>query len=260
MAAHPTAVVSPKAKVHGSAQIGPYAVVGAGAVIHEGVSIGPHVVIDGNTTIGAGCVIFPSAVLGSITQDLMYKGEETFIVIGEKTTIREFVTINGATGEGESTVVGSGCLLMAYSHVAHNCRVGNGVIIANGGTLAGCVEIEDKAIIGGLTGIHQFCRVGAYSMVGGCTKITQDVVPYSLVDGHPAQWHGVNIVGLKRNGFSQQKISAIKSAHSMLCKEGVTVKKAVDKINKELPDIPEIQCIISFVEKASRGITKGVKS
>jgi UDP-N-acetylglucosamine acyltransferase len=252
---HPTAVISPKAHIEENVEIGPYAVIEDNAVIRRDCKIGPHVHISGYTEIGAGCSIFTGAVVGSIPQDLKYRGGKTYLKIGEKTVIREFVTMNSGTSEGESTVVGSNNLLMAYVHVAHNCIIGNNVIIANAGTLAGHVVIEDFAIIGGLAGIHQFCRVGRHSIIGGCSKITKDIVPFVMADGHPACPSGINKVGLKRRKFSDEKIALIEEAYKKLFRSGLNVADALADIEK-MEQSEEILHITEFIKKSERGIAK----
>ncbi|MBN1444564.1 MAG: acyl-ACP--UDP-N-acetylglucosamine O-acyltransferase [Candidatus Omnitrophica bacterium] len=252
---HPTAVISPKARIEEDVAIGPYAVVEDNVIIRRGCKIGPHVHIAGYTEIGPGCSIFTGAVVGSIPQDLKYRGGKTYLRIGERTVIREFVTMNSGTSEGESTVVGSHNLLMAYVHVAHNCIIGNNVIIANAGTLAGHVVIEDFAIIGGLAGIHQFCRVGSHSIIGGCSKITKDIVPFVMADGHPASPSGINKVGLKRRNFPEDKIMLIEEAYKKLFRSGLNVADALAALEK-MEKSEEILHIREFIKKSERGIAK----
>jgi UDP-N-acetylglucosamine acyltransferase len=236
MAIHQTAIIHKTAKIHEDVEVGPYAVIGE------------------NTEIGKGCNIFSHAVVGSQCQDLKYKGEKSCVRIGENTTIREFVTINRATGEGEETVIGSNCLLMAYVHVAHNCRVGNNVVIANCGTLAGHVEIEDRATIGGLVAIHQFCKIGKLSITGGCSKVVQDVPPYMIADGHPTKIHSINVIGLRRNNISDIVRSHIKQAYKILYRSGLATSSAVKKIAEEIPLGAEISYLIDFIKHSKRGI------
>lgn len=233
---HPTAIVHKNAKIHDAVEIGPYAVIGE------------------NVEIGKGCKVFSHAVIGSPSQDLKYRGEHTSVRIGENTTIREFVTINCATGEGEETVVGDNCLLMAYVHIAHNCKVGNEVIIANCGTLAGHVEIEDKAIIGGLSAIHQFCRIGILSLIGGCSKVVQDIPPYMIADGHPARVWSINSVGLKRNNIPLDIRNNLKQAFKFIYRSGLSTSHAIQKIRDEIPNSPEITHLIDFTQSSTRGI------
>lgn len=236
MSIHPTAIVHKNAKIAEDVQIGPYAIIGE------------------NVQIGKGCKIFSHAVIGSPSQDLKYKGEKTYVRIGENTTIREFVTINCATGEGEETVIGNNCLLMAYVHIAHNCRVGDRVIIANCGTLAGHVEVEDKAIIGGLAAIHQFCRIGTLSLIGGCSKVVQDVPPYMIADGHPAKVYSINTVGLRRNNIPETTRNNLKRAFKIIYRSGLTISSAIQRIQEEITPSEEITHLIEFIQSSSRGI------
>jgi len=236
MAIHQTAIIHKTAKIHEDVEVGPYAVIGE------------------NTEIGKGCKIFSHAVVGSQCQDLKYKGEKSYVCIGENTVIREFVTINRATGEGDETFIGSNCLLMAYVHVAHNCRVGNNVVIANCGTLAGHVEIEDRANIGGLVAIHQFCRIGKFSITGGCSKVVQDVPPYMIADGHPARIHSINVIGLRRNNIPDDIRSNIKQAYKILYRSGLSIPTAIQKIIEEIPSGKEISHLIDFIRRSERGI------
>ncbi len=253
---HPTALVSPKAQIDDSdVEIGPYSVIEDNVSIHKGCRIGPYVHIQGYTEIGANCSIFTCAVIGSIPQDLKYKGEKTYLKIGENNIIREFVTINPGTADGESTVIGSHNLLMAYVHIAHNCIIGNNVIIANAGTLAGHVTVEDFAIIGGLVGIHQFCRVGRHSIIGGCSKITKDIVPYVIADGHPAVPHGINKLGLKRRRFSSERMSLIEGAYKKLFRSGLNIADALLELEK-MPQSEDISYIIKFIRESERGIAR----
>jgi UDP-N-acetylglucosamine acyltransferase len=253
---HPTALISPKARVDNlDVEIGPYSVIEEDVSIRKGCKIGPYVHIQGHTEIGAGCSIFTGAVVGSIPQDLKYKGEKTYLKIGDNNTIREFVTINPGTSSGESTVIGSNNLIMAYAHIAHNCVIGDNVIIANAGTLAGHVTVEDFAVIGGLVGIHQFCRVGRHSIIGGCSKITKDIVPYVMADGHPAVPHGINKVGLKRRNFSAEKILLIEDAYRKLFRSGLTVEDAIKDI-ESMGESEEISHIVEFVNLSERGIAR----
>jgi len=255
-AVHPTAVVAPGAELGADVEVGAYSIVGPRVRIGDGARILPHVFLDGWTTLGAGCTVFPFASLGSQTQDLKFKGGRTFVEIGERTTIREYVTVNSGTEEGEVTKVGAGCLLMAYSHVAHKCRVGDGVIIANGGTLAGHVAVEDHARIGGLTAVHQFVRIGRLSIVGGMSRIVQDVPPFMLAEGNPAAVHGPNAVGLERAGVSPEARAKIKAAYKILYRQGLSTSQALEKIGGEIEACPEIEHLAAFIRASERGIIK----
>ena len=211
MPIHSTAIVDSKAEIGANCEISQYVIIGENVKLGDNVSIGAHCVVDGWTTIGSGCRIFPHAVIGMITQDLKYKGGKSYVEIGKNTTIREFVTIHMATAPEGKTIVGDDCFLLAYSHVAHECIVGNGVIMSNGATLAGHVVIQDKVTIGGLSGVHQFCRIGKFAFIGGCSKVVQDVPPYMLGEGDPCKIYGPNAVGLERKNFSEESRDIIKN-------------------------------------------------
>jgi UDP-N-acetylglucosamine acyltransferase len=256
MSIHQTAIVDPKAEIGRDCEIGPYAIIGENVKLGDNVSVGSHSVIDGWTTIGDGCKIFPHVVIGMLTQDLKYKGGKTYVEIGKNTTIREFVTIHMATSAEKKTIVGENCLLLAYSHVAHECIVGNGVIMSNGATLAGHVIVQDKVSIGGMSGVHQFCRIGKFAYIGGCSKVVQDVLPYMLGEGDPFKLYGPNTVGLERNNFPEEAKDLIKKAYKILYRSDMNVSQAVEKIKKDLPQTEEILNIIQFIAESERGITK----
>lgn len=253
---HPTAVVDPRAELGFDVEIGPYAVVGPHVTIGPGTTVGAHAVIDGHTTIGRDCRIFPSAAVGGAPQDLKYRGERTYLTIGDRTVVREFATINTATEAEQATVVGSDCLLMATSHVAHNCVLGDHVIIANAVNLAGHVTIEDWAIIGGVTPVHQFVRIGAHAMIGGGSRIPQDVTPYTLAAGNPPVLAGINRIGLERRGFTAETIEAIRKAYRIMFRLGLTVEKGLEKARAEIPPSPEVARFLDFFEESERGITR----
>jgi len=205
---HPTAVVDPRAQLAGGVEIGPYAVIGPEVVIGRGSRIGPHVVIDGRVRLGERNRIFPGACIGLEPQDLKYNGASTEVVLGDDNTIRECVTINRATHEGEQTLLGSGNLLMAYSHIGHNCQLGDRIVIANGVAVAGHVVIGDRAVIGGVLGIHQFVHIGKLAMVGGMSRVDRDVPPFMMIEGHPGRIRGLNKIGLRRSGIAQNDSGA----------------------------------------------------
>jgi UDP-N-acetylglucosamine acyltransferase len=256
MSIHPSAVIASGAQLGEDVEIGPYCVVGPDVRIGDRTILKAHAVIEGRTVIGSECTIFPFASLGQQTQDLKYKGGETYVSIGDKTSIREYVTVNSGTLDGEWTRVGSGCLLMANSHVGHGCEVGNGVIMANSVALAGHVKVEDMAIIGGLSGVHQFCRVGSMAMVGGLTKITQDLPPYMIADGNPAVVHGVNAIGLQRRQVPEETQKSMKKAFKFLYRSNLTTSEAVARIEKEIPACPHVAHLVEFVKASERGILK----
>lgn len=256
---HPTAILSPKTEIESGVEIGPYVILEENVKIGSGTKIFPFAHIQGYTELGKNCRIFTGAIVGSVPQDLKYKGEKSYLKIGDNNTIREYVTINPGTGEGESTTIGNNNLLMAYVHIAHNCVIGNNTIIANCGTLAGHVIIEDFAVIGGMVGIHQFCRVGKHAIIGGCSKITKDILPFVTADGHPAIPHGLNKIGLKRRNFSEEKIDVLEKSYKIIFRSGLNVSsclKELDKIN----NCEEIQYIINFIKQSDRGIAKGSKT
>ena len=253
---HSTAVIHPCATIGPNCEVGPYCVIGEHTVLGEGCRLHSHVVIDGHTTLGRGNEIFPFASIGLKTQDLKWKGGVTRTQIGDFNTFREYVTVNSATGDGEVTTVGSHNHILAYCHVAHNASVGNHVIMSNVATLAGHVVVEDYAVIGGLAAVHQFCRIGRMAIVGGCSKVVQDVPPFMLADGNPAETRTINKIGLERNGVSEEAQAALKQAYKILFREGLTVSNALDRIEAELPPLPEIKHLIQFTRSSERGISK----
>lgn len=252
---HRTAVVHPKAKIGSKCEIGPYSVIGEHVVLGEKCKIHSHVVVDGHTVVGKENEIFPFASIGLKTQDLKWKGGITRTEIGDHNTFREYVTVNSATGDGEVTRIGSHNHILAYCHIAHNCVLGNHIIMSNAATLAGHVTIEDYACLS-ISAVHQFCRVGTMSMVGGCSKVVQDVPPYMLVDGNPAETRTINKVALERRGIPEQAQKALRDAYKILFREGLTITNALEKIEKKLPPLPEILHLVEFVRSSERGIGK----
>ena len=253
---HPTAIIDPKAEIADDVLIGAYSVVGPDVSIGKGTKLMSHVVVEGNTTIGERCEIFPFASIGQKTQDLKYKGGKTYLEIGNNNTIREFVTINTATEDGGKTIVGNNNHIMAYCHIAHNCVLGNHIIMSNLATLAGHIIVEDYVVIGGMGGIHQFCKIGKMAMVGACTKINQDVVPYTIVEGNPARTCGLNLIRLKRLGIDSETLANVKKAYSFVFRKQLKAKEAVEKINAELADCAEALDIARFVNSSERGIQR----
>jgi UDP-N-acetylglucosamine acyltransferase len=227
---HPTAIIHPGAELHPTVQVGPYTIIGEGVKIGPQTTIGPHVVIEGPTEIGMGNRIFPGAAIGLESQDKKYQGAESWVKIGDRNRIREYVTINRATSEGEATEIGNDNLLMAYVHVAHNCWIENNVVIANNVALAGHVEIESKAIIGGVLGVHQFVRIGQLAMVGGMSRIDRDVPPYMLVEGNPARVRSLNLIGLQRAEYLSEEIAQLKKAFRMLYRSNYSFTQAVEQL------------------------------
>jgi UDP-N-acetylglucosamine acyltransferase len=252
----PTAVIHPNAQIGSGCFIGPYCVIGENVVLGAGCRLHSHVVIDGHTTLGDNNEIFPFASIGLKTQDLKWKGGVTRTVIGDRNTFREYVTIHSATGDGEVTTVGSNNNLLAYSHVAHNVTMGSHIIMSNVGTLAGHVTVEDYAVVGGLAAVHQFCRIGKMAIVGGCSKVVQDVPPFMLADGNPAETRTINKVGMERNGISDDVQAAMRQAYKILFREGLTIPNALERIEVEVPASPEIQHLLQFVRESERGISK----
>jgi len=257
MKIHPTAIVDKNAKLADDIEVGPYAIIGPNAEIAKGAVIGSRVTIDGYTAIGERTRIFTGAVIGSMPQDLKYKGQKTFLKIGKDNIIREFVTMNPGTEEGASTSVGDGNLFMAYSHVAHNCKVGNNCIIANAGTLAGHVTLEDNVVLGGFAGMHQFTRVGKMAIIGGCSKVVQDIPPFSTCDGNPARVYGLNLIGVRRAGMSQKAQAELKKAFRILFHSGLILKNSVERVKKEVELMEEVKYLLDFLKCSERGISRG---
>lgn len=254
---HPTALVDPRAELDHGVEVGPYCIVGPGVKIGKGTRIKSHAVIEGNTSIGEDNLIFQFATVGSVPQDLKYRGEDSRLVIGDHNTIREFVSLNpGTTGGGMMTRVGSHNLLMMYCHIAHDCLLGDRNIIANGATLGGHVVVEDYVIVGGLVGIHQFVKVGTSALLGAGSMVSKDVPPYCNATGDRARLKGLNLEGLKRRGFSREQIDAIKKAYRILFQSGLTAKAAVKKARKEIPGSAEAERLANFVENSRRGICR----
>lgn len=253
---HPTAIVAPGARLADDVVIGPYCIVGENVRLDPGVSLLSHVVIEGRTTIGAGTRIFPFATIGLEPQDLKYRGEESSLEIGSNNTIREYVTMNpGTTGGGMVTRVGSNSLFMVGVHIAHDCQVGDGVVMANNATLAGHVVIEDHAILGGLSAVHQFCRIGRHAMVGGLTAVVRDVIPYGQASGDRARLSGINIVGMQRSGFSREDINGLRNAYQFLFSDAGTLVERVDEIAERFAGNAPVADIVAFIRaNSSRAI------
>jgi len=251
---HPSAIVEPGAKIGENVTVEAYAVIKGTVTLEDNVTIKSFAYIDGNTTIGSGTVIWPSASIGTKTQDLKFRGEKTYVVIGKNCEIREFVTINSSCEEGSVVKIGDDCLLMAYCHVAHNCEVGNKVIMANNAMLAGHVIVEDYAIIGGMTPVHQFSRIGRNSMVGGFSRITHDVPPFTIGAGVPYKVGGLNLVGLKRRGFTFEERRALYQAFKITYRSGLPLSEALNLIEKQVPSNPYVEHWISFCRFSKRGI------
>ena len=251
---HPTAIVDKNAEICDEVEIGPYCIIEGEVRLARGCKIKPHAHIAAGTRLGAHCQVFTGAVLGTIPQDLKFTGEETTLEIGEHTTIREFATLNRGTHERGKTTIGSHCLLMAYSHIAHDCDVGDHCILANAANLAGHVVIEDYVGFGGMVPVHQFVRIGKHSFIGGGYRVPKDVPPYILAMGEPLIYAGLNSVGLRRRGFSEETLAALKHAYKILFKKGLNVSQAVQRIHDSVELIPEVQEVLAFIEKSERGI------
>lgn len=251
---HPTAIIEEGAQIGKDCLIEAYAIIKRHVILKDRVQIKSHAYIDGHTMIDEATVVWPGASIGTMTQDLKFKGETTYVKIGKRCQIREFVTINSSTGEGDTVSVGDDCLIMAYCHVAHNCVVGNHVIMSNGATLAGHVIVEDHAIIGGMTPIHQFARVGTHAMVGGMSRVTHDIPPYTVGGGVPYKLGGINLVGLKRRGFTQADRSVIASLFNITYRLGHRLEEALERIQSEHGQSPWAQNWIKFCRESKRGL------
>lgn len=252
----PRAVVHDDARLGDDVSVGPFAIVGPNVVIGRGARVGSMSLIERDTEIGEGCVVGHGAVLGTDPQDLKYGGERTFLRVGDRTTIREFATINRASGEGEATTIGADTLIMAYAHVAHNCAVGSSVVIVNAVNIAGHVTIQEHAIIGGMTAVQQFVRIGAHSYVGGACRVTKDVPPYFKIGGVPTRPIEVNTVGLLRRGFSEDTLNRLRQCYRLLYLSDLNTTQALVRIRDEVTETPETAELIRFVEESSRGIIK----
>lgn len=253
---HPTAIIHPQAQIGADCEIGPYCVIGGHVTLGEKCKLHSHVVIDGHTRLGRGNEIFPFAAVGMKTQDLKYKGGQPRLEIGDHNVFREGVTIHCATNDGDATVIGSHNLLIIQAHVAHDCILGNHIIMSGFAGLAGHCVVEDHAVFAGYVAVHQFCRIGKLSMIGGCSKIVQDVPPFMIVDGNPGETRTINKVGLERHGVSEASQNALKRAYKILFREGLTMTNALAKIESDLPAGPEIQHLVQFIRASERGISK----
>jgi UDP-N-acetylglucosamine acyltransferase len=253
---HPTAIIHPGAQIGAGCEIGPYCVIGEHVVLGNACRLHSHVVIDGHTTLGERNELHPFACIGQKTQDLKWKGGVARTEIGNRNTFREFVTVHSATDDGGVTVIGSDNHLLAYAHVAHDVRLSDHIVMSNVATLAGHVIVEDHAIVGGLAAIHQFCRIGKMSIIGGCSKVVQDVPPFMMVDGNPAETRTINKIGLDRNGVSEEAKAALRQAHKILFREKLTIPNALARIEAELPPSPEVRHLVEFVRSSGRGISR----
>jgi UDP-N-acetylglucosamine acyltransferase len=253
---HPTAIVDARASVADGCEIGPYCVIGPDVEIGPECWLQHHVSVSGPAKIGRSNRFFAFGSIGEQTQDLKYAGEPTHLAIGDENCFREFVTVHRGTAPGSVTRVGSRGNFLAYCHIAHDCTVGDGVIFSNNGTLAGHVEVGDYAVIGGLTAVHQFCRIGRHALTGGCSKIVQDVPPFMIADGNPAKVRSYNKVGLERHGFNEETMRCIKEAYRLIYRSALNLQQAVEQIRADLPELPEMQQLLAFVTNSPRGIIK----
>ena len=254
---HSTAIIHPKAQIGTGCEIGPYCVIGEKVTLGEGCRLHSHVVVDGYTTLGVNNEIFPFAAIGTKTQDLKHQGGTPKLKIGDKNVFREGVTVHCATNDGDATVMGSNNLFLTHAHVAHDCLLGDNIIMSGFAAVAGHVVLEDNVVLAGFVAVHQFCRIGKLVMVGGCSKIRQDVPPYMLADGQPAVVHTINKVGIERYGISEEAQNALKQAYKILFREPIpTMSAALTKVEAELPPLPEIKHLVKFIRASERGISK----
>ena len=252
---HPTAIIDESAELADGVAIGPYSIVGPGVTIGPGTRVGPHVLIERDTALGAGCIIHNGAVLGSDPQDLKYHGEPTRLVIGDRTVVREFATLNRGTVAVGHTTIGDDCLLMAYSHVAHDCQLGNNVILSNSVNMGGHVTIGDWAVVGGGTAIHQFARIGQHAFIGGGSAVRKDVAPFVKASGDPMQLYGLNSVGLQRRGFSEEARRELKRAYRLFFASANNTTQALARARDELRLLPEVEAFLTFFEVTGRGVS-----
>jgi UDP-N-acetylglucosamine acyltransferase len=253
---HATAVVDAKAEIGAGTTVGPYCVIGADVVLGEHCWLQNHVTLMGPMRAGARNKFYAYCSIGQQTQDLKYQGEPTYLEIGDENTFREFVTVNRSTSSEGKTRVGNRGNFLAYSHIGHDCTVGDSVVFSNNGTLAGHVQVGDHAVMGGLSAVHQFCRIGRFAITGGCSKIVQDVPPFMIADGNPAEIRGVNLVGLERKGFPPESVKLIKEAFRLIYRSKYNTRQAIEAMRKELPPSEEIGQIVEFIEQTERGIIR----
>lgn len=251
---HPTALVSPDAQIGENVDIGAFAIVGPECVIGDGCVIAPRATLEKLATLGAHVKVGSGSIVGGDPQDLKYHGERTYVEIGDRTVIREYATVNRGTAESERTVVGTDCLLMSYSHLAHDCHVGNHVIVSNASQVAGHVVIEDRVIVSGMVAVHQFVKLGAYAFVGGASKVTQDVPPYLKAVGNPVKLYGLNTVGLTRANFDPAVIRELKRAYRLFFRSDLILSRAMERARAELHPYSEVERFLSFVSKSERGL------
>jgi UDP-N-acetylglucosamine acyltransferase len=250
---HPTALIDPSAEFGSNVTIGAYSTIGKGVRIGDNTRIDSHVVIDSNTSIGKDCTVMTGSVLGGAPQDYKFHGEQTFLKIGDSNMMREYVTIHRASGDGESTVIGDNNMLMAYCHVGHNCKIGSGITMANYVGISGHVLVEDKVVFGGIVGVHQCVRVGKLAMIGGFSKVVQDVPPFAIVDGRPTRVCDLNKIGLRRNGVGPHVRAGLRQAYKLLYRSGLNVTQALEAISKEVEPSPELDYLLDFIRNVRLG-------
>jgi UDP-N-acetylglucosamine acyltransferase len=254
---HPTALVDPGANLGADVEIGPFCTIGPGVELGDRCRLLSHVVVEGPTTLGPDNEIAPFASVGGAPQDLKYDGEPTRLTVGARNRIREYVTLNrGTVGGGGETVVGDDNLLMAQAHVAHDCRVGSRIVFANAATLAGHVEVGDDAIVGAYSGVHQFCRIARHAFIGGYSVVTQDALPWVITVGNRAETHGVNLVGMKRKGYSREVVRAIKSCYTTLFRSKKTLEEGCAEVERDLGHLEEVRYFLEFVRSSKRGLVR----
>jgi UDP-N-acetylglucosamine acyltransferase len=251
---HPSAIVSAKAHLGSRVEVGPFAIIGEGCEVGDDCVIAPRATLERDVHLAAGVKIGIGSVIGGAPQDLKYAGEPTSVEIGEGTVVREFSTINRGTSQSFKTTVGSQCLLMSYVHLAHDCHIGNGVIIANGVQLAGHVTVDDKATISGLSAVHQFVRIGRYSFIGGCSRVSKDIPPFLKAVGNPVKLYGLNSVGLQRNGFAENVVRELKRAYRLFFRSDLNLTQAMERAESELEPYPEVVELLQFVNASERGV------
>ena len=251
---HPTAIVAPDAELGADVEIGPFAIVGPQVTLGEGCRIAARATLEQNVKLAAGCRVGSGSIVGGAPQDLKYAGEETWVEVGEGTVIREYCTINRGTTQSRVTRLGKHCLVMTYVHMAHDCHVGDRVILTNGVQLAGHVTVDECAIISGLTPVHQFVKIGAYAFVGGMSRVTKDVPPYCKAVGNPMKLYGLNAVGLQRHGFTPETVAELKKAYRLFFRAGLNISQALERARAELTMLPEVETFVQFIEASARGV------
>ena len=251
---HPTAIIAPDADIAADVEIGAFAIIGEGCTIDSGCVIAPRATLERNVTLGRSVKVGIGTVLGGAPQDLKYAGEETTVEIDDGTVIREYVTINRGTAHSFKTTVGTNCLIMSYVHIGHDCRVGNSVILSNVVQLAGHVTIEDKAIISGVSAVHQFARIGRHSFIGGMSRVSKDIPPFLKAVGNPVKLYGLNTIGLQRSGMDEETIRELKRAYRLLFRSDLNVTQAIERAQTEIEPLPEVKELIRFVEASERGV------